>query len=201
MTMTVIAKEIGAAVVSLEHRYFGKSIPFEELNGETWQYMTVDNAIGDLVNFAETGNLPFDPYKSSQASKVPWMYIGGSYAGALAGWMEQLSPGTFWAYWASSAPVQAIDNFWEYSQAAIDYIPHNCSVDVSAIFAHVDDVLMHGNPDDKKALKSRFNGLSSADDTTFANAIDVLALPFQYELYNEGQRIPSHFFMCSESCH
>lgn len=36
---------------------------------------------------------------------------GGSYSGALAAWTASIAPGTFWAYHASSAPVQAIYDF------------------------------------------------------------------------------------------
>lgn len=36
---------------------------------------------------------------------------GGSYSGALAAWTESTAPGTFWAYHASSAPVEAIYDY------------------------------------------------------------------------------------------
>jgi hypothetical protein len=41
----------------------------------------------------------------------PWVMSGGSYSGALAAWTASIAPGTFWAYHASSAPVQAIYDF------------------------------------------------------------------------------------------
>lgn len=44
-------------------------------------------------------------------TQQPWVFSGGSYSGALAAWVESTSPGTFWAYHASSAPVQAIYDY------------------------------------------------------------------------------------------
>lgn len=52
----------------------------------------------------------------------PWILVGGSYSGAQAGWVAATLPGTFWAYHASSAPVEAI---WDY----VNYILFSsCSV-------------------------------------------------------------------------
>jgi len=68
-------------------------------------------AIADFVYFAKTIDLPFDTNHSSNADKAPWVFSGGSYSGALSAWTESTSPGTFWAYHASSAPVEAISDY------------------------------------------------------------------------------------------
>jgi len=92
-------------------RYWGESSPYDELNAETLQYLTLNNAIADFVNIAKTIDLPFDTNHSSNADKAPWVLSGGSYSGAIAAWTESTSPGTFWAYHASSAPVEAIYDY------------------------------------------------------------------------------------------
>lgn len=78
--------------------------------------------------FAKTVDLPFDTDHSSNAQNAPWVFSGGSYSGALSAWTEAMSPGTivvqglyyillivfkgtFWAYHASSAPVEAINDY------------------------------------------------------------------------------------------
>ena len=61
--------------------------------------------------FAKNVDLPFDTNHSSNAQDAPWVFSGGSYGGALAAWTESVAPGTFWAYHASSAPVEAISNY------------------------------------------------------------------------------------------
>jgi len=64
-----------------------------------------------MVNFARHVNLTFDPTGRSNADKAPWVFVGGSYAGSLVAWTDIVSPGTFWAYHSSSAPLQAITDF------------------------------------------------------------------------------------------
>lgn len=92
-------------------RYWGQSSPYEVLDAETLQQLTLDNALADFVNIAKTIDLPFDTNHSSNAGNAPWVLSGGSYSGAIAAWMESTSPGTFWAYHASSAPVEAIHDY------------------------------------------------------------------------------------------
>ena len=105
------AQAIKGAVVMVEHRYWGSSSPYEDLSVKNLQYLTLKNSIADLVNFAKTVDLPFDTNHSSNAPQAPWVFSGGSYSGALSAWTESTSPGTFWAYHASSAPVQAIFDY------------------------------------------------------------------------------------------
>lgn len=114
-TTGVLAEKIGAAIIVLEHRYWGYSSPFADLTTKNLQYLTLENAIADLVHFARTVKLPFDPEgRATQAPNVPWVLVGGSYPGALTAWTQIVSPGTFWAGLASSAVVQITGDFWQY---------------------------------------------------------------------------------------
>ena len=97
-------------MVQLEHRYFGASKPHQSLNVVTLQDLTVANAIADMVNFAQHVEFPFDLSGSSQASKAPWIFMGGSYSGSLPAWTAAKSPGTFWAYWYASFTHQTVQN-------------------------------------------------------------------------------------------
>lgn len=94
-----------------QDRYWGESSPYDDLTTENLQDLTLKNAIADFVNFAKTVKLPFDTNHSSNADNAPWVFSGGSYSGALSAWTESTSPGTFWAYHASSAPVEAISDY------------------------------------------------------------------------------------------
>ena len=71
--MTNVNKCLGAAVVQLEHRFWGQSIVFDTVNTTTLQYLTVQQAIADFVYFAENVEFPFDPDCTSKASQVPWV--------------------------------------------------------------------------------------------------------------------------------
>ncbi|OTB00961.1 hypothetical protein M426DRAFT_266744 [Hypoxylon sp. CI-4A] len=162
----MIAKEVGGAVVIIEHRYWGNSTPFETQSTENLQYLTLDQAIADFVHFARTVRLPFDSNGTSNAPKAPWIWSGGSYSGALGAWIESLAPGTFWATHASSAPVQAIYDYWEYFDPVQQGMPKNCSEDYSAIIDYVDSVFTYGTQEEQADLKELFGlqDLAHLDD-------------------------------------
>jgi hypothetical protein len=154
-TTGVIAKEIGAAIVVVEHRYWGTSTPCTNLSTKCLQHLTLNNSIADFVRFAKEVKLPFDSSGTSNADKVPWIMVGGSYPGALAAWTESVADGTFWAYWASSAPVQAMD-YWEYFNPIQEGMPKNCSKDITLVIDHIDGIGRNGTKEQQKALQSMF---------------------------------------------
>lgn len=129
------AQEIKGAVVMVEHRFWGSSSPYAELNAETLQLLTLHQAIADFTYFAKTVALPFDTAHSSNADKAPWVFSGGSYSGALAAWTESIAPGTFWAYHASSAPVEAISDYVSFLAGRIyTVLKENGSGNTSLLF-------------------------------------------------------------------
>ncbi|KAK2627286.1 hypothetical protein QTJ16_003252 [Diplocarpon rosae] len=158
----LLAQENKGAVVLVEHRYYGDSSPFDTLNSETLQLLTLHQAILDFTNLANTAKLPFDTNHSSNADKAPWVFTGGSYSGALAAWTEKLAPGTFWAYHSSSAPVEAIFDYWQYFTPIQEGMPKNCSKDITAVVEYMDDVFQHGTESEKVELKTQF-GLGALD--------------------------------------
>ncbi|TLS22750.1 uncharacterized protein PpBr36_06479 [Pyricularia pennisetigena] len=166
----VYAQAVGGAIVILEHRYWGESSPFANLSTKNMQYLTLNNSISDTTRFARQAKLPFDTSGATNAPKAPWVFVGGSYAGALAGWVDSVAPGTFWAYHASSAVVQDVGNFWRYFTPIIEGMPKNCSADVSRVIEHVDKVLKTGSDDDKSALKTAF-GLGFLENDDFGGAL------------------------------
>ncbi|KAK3369928.1 putative serine peptidase [Podospora didyma] len=165
------AEALGAAIIIFEHRYYGKSSPFEVLDTRNLQYLTLANAIADSVHFAKAVKLPFDKSGKSNAPSAPWIFVGGSYPGALAAWTEKVSPGTFWAYHASSAPVQAIYDFWSYYLPVQEGMPRNCSSDFSKISMHVDDIIESKNYKQIASLKKSFGLHALKHDDDFASAV------------------------------
>ena len=64
----------------------------------------------------------------------------------------------------------ACRDFWGYYEPTREYMPMNCSSDVEAVIAHVDEVLDSGNATAIQALKDNF-GLGSVtanDDFAWA---------------------------------
>ncbi|KAJ5107885.1 Peptidase S28 [Penicillium angulare] len=165
-------QEIQGAVVLIEHRYWGESSPYAELTTENLQYLTLENSVADLVYFAKNVKLPFDKNSSSNAQNAPWVLSGGSYSGALTAWTESTSPGTFWAYHASSAPVEAIYDYWQYFKPVQEGMAKNCSQDVSRVVDYVDRVASAGTKEQQQKLKELFGlgDLEHFDD--FAAALE-----------------------------
>jgi len=166
-TTGVIAQEIGAAVIVLEHRYWGFSSPFAELTTENLQYQTLKNAIADLNYFASTANLPFDPTGSSKAAKAPWVLVGGSYSGALSAWTQSTTkPSVMWAYYASSAVVETIGNYWSYFLTETENMPRNCSTDLTLVVDYLDIIGETGTSQQQAAVKAKFGlgGVAHYDD-------------------------------------
>lgn len=53
ITEQVLAKKFGAAVVSLEHRYYGKSSPFKSYTTKDLRYLSSKQALFDLATFRQ----------------------------------------------------------------------------------------------------------------------------------------------------
>lgn len=162
----LFAKELGGAVVIMEHRYWGESSPFDKLTVKNLQYLSLANSIKDISYFAAQFAPPFDTSGKSSPTNAPWIFSGGSYSGALAGWSATLDPGTIWAYHGSSGVVEAVGDFWQYFVPVLEATPQNCSADVQAVVAHVDKVMMHGSQKERLALKAKFK-LSDLTDADF----------------------------------
>lgn len=166
-TTGVIAKELGAAAIVIEHRYWGWSSPFTNLTTENLQYLTLKNSIADLNHFALTAELPFDTNGASNADKAPWVLVGGSYSGALTAWTEATTkPSVMWAYYASSAVVQTIGNYWSYFLTEVENMPQNCSTDISLVVEHLDIIGETGSLQEQAKTKQLFGlgGVAHWDD-------------------------------------
>ncbi|KAH7415326.1 hypothetical protein KP509_14G037900 [Ceratopteris richardii] len=85
--IAVLAKRFGAALVSLEHRYYGPSSPFQDLKTENLKYLNSKQALSDLATFRNHYQALINKrYKRSSNVDNLWFTFGGSYAGALSAW-------------------------------------------------------------------------------------------------------------------
>ncbi|KAI9927094.1 hypothetical protein MW887_003477 [Aspergillus wentii] len=193
----VYAQEIQGAVILIElDRYWGGSSPYENLTAETLQYLTLEQSILDLTYFAKTVKLEFDFNGSSNAQKAPWVLVGGSYSGALTAWTEAISPGTFWAYHATSAPVEAIYDFWQYFYPIQQGMAQNCSKDVSLVAEYIDHVGKTGSAKEQQDIKELF-GLGALEHyNDFAAVLPIGPYLWQENTFSSGY---SDFFQFCDS--
>ncbi|KAK4443213.1 putative serine peptidase [Podospora aff. communis PSN243] len=183
------AQAFGGAMIMLEHRYYGDSSPYSVLDTQNLTHLTLDNSIKDLGHFTRTVKLPFDESEASNSQNAPWIFLGGSYAGNLVAWTQKLDPDAFWAYHSSSAPVEAIYNFWQYFIPIQRGMPQNCSKDLLLISEHLDNVIESKNETAIHELKDMF-GLADVEyHDDFAVAVGGIPAKWQgiqrYTNYSE----------------
>ncbi len=99
----VLAKEMNAVVVFVEHRYYGKSLPFGDKtssNPHNYEWLSSEQALMDFAEF-------LDDYKKSnpEYKNAPVVTFGGSYGGMLAAWMRIKYPHVIAGAISASAPV------------------------------------------------------------------------------------------------
>ncbi|KAK0233820.1 peptidase S28 [Armillaria fumosa] len=165
-----IAQQQHGAVVILEHRFYGASNPYPDLSSESLRVLTIPQAINDFVYFAKNVKLPMTNGDQLGPDKAPWILAGGSYSGALVSWTMVNNPGLFYAGYASSAVVEAITDFWQYYEPIRQYMPANCSADVAAVIAYVDEVFTGSNTTAIDSVKETFgmSELTHLDDAAGA---------------------------------
>ncbi|XP_016865652.1 thymus-specific serine protease isoform X3 [Homo sapiens] len=105
-----LAPAWGALVISLEHRFYGLSIPAGGLEMAQLRFLSSRLALADVVSARLALSRLFNISSSS-----PWICFGGSYAGSLAAWARLKFPHLIFASVASSAPVRAVLDFSEYN--------------------------------------------------------------------------------------
>ncbi|XP_059429040.1 uncharacterized protein LOC132162838 [Corylus avellana] len=107
--LTDNAAKFKALIVYIEHRYYGKSIPFgsrEEAlrNASTLGYFNSAQAIADYAEII------IHLKKILHADYSPVVVIGGSYGGMLASWFRLKYPHVAIGALASSAPILYFDD-------------------------------------------------------------------------------------------
>jgi len=107
LQMANYAKVYGALMLALEHRFYGASQPFANLSTENLRYLSSQQALADAATFLAA-------MKNQFATNAPVVSFGCSYPGNLAAWFRLKFPTSTLASVASSAPVQATLDFFQY---------------------------------------------------------------------------------------
>ncbi|KAJ1973614.1 hypothetical protein H4R35_004026 [Dimargaris xerosporica] len=170
-----LARATKGLVVSLEHRYYGRSNPVPDLSPANMRLLTVAQALADMAYFIEHAPLP-------QIQRVPstrWVVVGGSYAGNLAAWMRLEYPHLVFAAYSSSGPVRAKNDFYEYDLAVGDRLP--CRDLVADTVVEIDRILDSKDSERIGSLKKEFGFESLNRTKDFAGAlVDQMANLVQY---------------------
>ncbi|KAI1723581.1 serine carboxypeptidase s28 domain-containing protein [Ditylenchus destructor] len=145
-SMSQWARQMGASVFALEHRFYGSSMPKDDLSVKNLTYLTSEQAIGDLAVFVNFMNHQYNV----TGEKQKWIIFGGSYPGNLAAWFRMKYPDLSLGAVASSAPVQAKVDFFDYlfvvQNSTIHFGEKGCGKNIHRFFAWAQQKLMtvHG---------------------------------------------------------
>ncbi|MCO5563408.1 hypothetical protein L7F22_017050 [Adiantum nelumboides] len=177
--VTVLAKKFGAALVALEHRYYGLSSPFEKLSTKNLKYLSSKQALSDLTTFRnhyqDLINARY--HRASASPDNAWVTFGCSYAGALSAWFRLKFPHLARGSLASSAPVHAIQDFFAFDQQVAKSIGQECAQALQAVKADVNHLLRKN----ATLLKSMFDAEFIRNDADFLRSLaDAMARAAQY---------------------
>ncbi|KAJ7671591.1 serine carboxypeptidase S28-domain-containing protein [Mycena polygramma] len=175
-----IAYAVGGATIVMEHRYWGASIPFANYSTANMRYFTLENSVQDFAYFAQNVKLPFtNGTKALPPPETAWIVTGGSYPGALAAYVKQTFPDIFYAAYGSSAPVQAISDFYGYFIPVATGAPQNCSADMKAVITHWDSVMAHGTQKQQRDLMAIFGLQNVTHPVDAASALQLAPWSWQ----------------------
>ncbi|CAH1134824.1 unnamed protein product [Ceutorhynchus assimilis] len=100
------AQQFNAILFEVEHRYFGKSRPTENVSVENMKYMSTEQALADLAEFVVAMNK-----EHNLAEDVKWIAFAGANYGAF---LRLKYPHLIHGAVSSSAPMLAVVDFQDY---------------------------------------------------------------------------------------
>lgn len=170
----ILARATGGVGIVLEHRYYGKSVPVPDLSTDNLRWLNNDQAAADSARFMANVTFP-GINEDLTAPNTPWIYYGGSYAGARAAHMKVLYPDLVYGAIASSGVTHAALSNWEYYEIIRNAADPTCARQLEHATLAVDALL--SVPYVKRYIKSLFGLEDLAHDDDF---ISVLESPLGY---------------------
>ncbi|KAJ2886762.1 hypothetical protein IWW38_005204, partial [Coemansia aciculifera] len=175
-----LAKATGGLLIIMEHRYYGSSYPVNDMTGKNMIYLTVENALEDMANFIRNAQVFVKAGVGVTISpESKWVATGGSYSANLATWMRLKYPELIHAAYASSAPVRAEADFYQYDQVVGQALP--CAQPIAEAIYTLDLILDSGNRTLINSWKQACGLGALKDDADFAGALtDQMSNTVQY---------------------
>eukprot|EP00792_Barthelona_sp_PAP020_P004587 TRINITY_DN2223_c0_g1_i1.p1 TRINITY_DN2223_c0_g1~~TRINITY_DN2223_c0_g1_i1.p1 ORF type:complete len:487 (-),score=114.90 TRINITY_DN2223_c0_g1_i1:1-1416(-) len=172
-----LASKFKGVIYSLEHRFYGESLPFNDLTVESLKYLTSQQAQEDLVNFI-TSEMVTQKFPDN----TPIIIVGGSYAGAMSSWMRAKYPHLITMSWASSGPVHATEDFYQYDFFVGKTLGISCSSAIRRVFDQI-EMELYASEASNAAIRSQFKGgeYIDTDPVRFLYIMaDIVAFAAQY---------------------
>ena len=178
-----LAAKTDAIILGLEHRFFGESVPTDDLSVDNLEYLTIEQGLEDLATFIKEMKKVY--CINEETCKVG--VAGGSYPGALSSWFREKYPDIAHVSWASSAPVYTKADYYEYDQHQAHVIKdysEQCYETLFDTMNYLEELVV--NEDTMKATMQKF-GIRpeiNLDNTSFLYMVaDMLATTVQYKSF------------------
>ncbi|CAM2732485.1 S28 family serine protease [Legionella worsleiensis] len=171
------AKKHHAKLVALEHRYYGESLPLNSYSTQDLRFLSTEIALDDLAYFQR------------QISKMrnwngTWIAFGGSYPGSLSAYYRLKFPYLVAGSLASSAPVMAKEDFYEYDAHVTQVAGPECAQLMRSVVHKAEEAL--GDANKLQEIKDLFVATEVEDPVDFLYLIaDTGAAAIQYGMRNE----------------
>ncbi|XP_065208213.1 putative serine protease K12H4.7 [Planococcus citri] len=170
-------QKFNATFFSLEHRFYGRSVPNNDTSTENLVHLSSQQALADIANFIRGVT---NQYNISADTK--WIVFGCSYAGTLAAWVRLKYPHLVHGAVSSSAPLLAKADFPEYFQVAkesLDFYKPNCSAKVAEANKELDRLIK--SEEGRGQIRELFNLCHKVD-----NNMESISTVFETVLYIAG---------------
>ncbi|KAM7263526.1 hypothetical protein ACFE04_001209 [Oxalis oulophora] len=176
--LTENAPNFGALVVYIEHRFYGKSVPFGS-HENALRNATLRGYFNSAQALADYAEVILHVKKQFKGEKSPVIVIGGSYGGMLAAWFRLKYPHIATGALASSAPVLYFDNITPsdeyYRRVTKDFkdVSHSCYKTIKHSWSEIDRVA--AQPNGLVTLSKKFRTCKTLKDPIiFKDFLDTL---------------------------
>lgn len=183
--MNRIANNTQSPIVALENRYFGNSIPTDDLSTENLKYNTIDQHLDDIKEFI----IAMKKEYCNDASKCRVATIGRGFGASLATWihMQKGKELNIVGTWSSSAFLLSDPEFlwYDHHEAVAMTQWGNCYQYMMKAYKIIDDIA-YRKDDSTVAMQERF-GLNST------SGLKDLPTDFNHmftEAISRGMRLP-----------
>ncbi|CAH0473836.1 unnamed protein product [Peronospora belbahrii] len=169
--VAVTVQKFGAKILAVEHRFYGQSVPNEDLS--TYRYLMDQQALADLKHFKESYERQLGRENANQ-----WIVIGRSYPGALSAWFRVAYPDiTAAALLSSSGVVQPIYHFHRFDEQMAMAVVPSCAEILRLTTTAFEKEIASRNATEAKKL---FGAQNLADADFFYMIADAAAMAVQY---------------------
>ncbi|KAI0365716.1 peptidase S28 [Pilatotrama ljubarskyi] len=165
----ILTRATGGVGVVLEHRYYGRSIPVQNLTTDSLRWLNNAQSAADSANFMAHVKFPGID-EDLTAPGHPWIYYGGSYAGARAAHMKVLYPDLVFGAIASSGVTHASIENWEYMEIIRRAADPRCSEHLQSSIEIIDALL--DVPITRTPLKALFGLAQLRHDEDFVSLLE-----------------------------